>query len=54
MTMDMTENIIKWLDRDAPAWEPPKLRDDAPQEAKKEFDEWQQRKAEDKANGIWR
>ena len=46
------ENIIKWLDYKAKANEPRRLRKDAPEEVKKEFEEFMRKRKEERAKGI--
>ena len=43
-----------WVDGEAPGDEPLRLRQDAPEDIKKKFEEWQKKDTEDKNNGIRR
>ena len=43
-----------WIDLDKPVDEPMRLRKEAPEDVKEKFEEWQKKKAEERAKGIWR
>ena len=49
----ISDNIKKWMNWDIPANEPPKLCEEAPDEVKKEFEEWKRQCEEDEANDIF-
>ena len=42
-----------WVDLDAPGDEPLKLRKDAPEDIKKNFEEWKKKEAEYKKKGWY-
>ena len=42
-----------WVDGSAPGNEPIRLRDDAPEKIKKQFEEWKKRKSEEEAKGWY-
>ena len=50
----ISENLRKWINYNIPIGEPLRLKEGAPEEVKREFEEWHQQKAEDEKKGIWR
>jgi hypothetical protein len=54
MTINDRE-LIKWIDYNVSIdITEPRLKNNAPEEIKKKFEEWQRQKADDEARGIWR
>jgi predicted DNA-binding transcriptional regulator len=49
----VSDNVRKWLDMDAPTSKPLKLLENAPEEIKKEFEEWVRQCEDDDAKGIY-
>jgi len=43
-----------WLELDKPVHEPMRLKDNAPEDVKEKFKEWQKKKAEERSQGIWK
>jgi hypothetical protein len=43
----------EWADLDRPGSEPLRLREDAPEDVKAEFERWKKKKAAEQAAGFW-
>ena len=43
-----------WLELDKPVYEPMRLKDDAPEEMIRKFEEWQKKKDDELAREIYR
>jgi len=43
-----------WIELNKPIHEPMRLKDDAPEDVKRKFEEWQKRKAEERAQHIYK
>ena len=52
----MTQKPIwwEWVDTKRHCNEPIKLREDAPEDMKKQFEEWKKEKEIERAKGIWK
>ena len=49
----ISDNIKKWMDWDVLASEQPRLREDAPEDVKKEFEEWVRKCEKDDIDGVY-
>ena len=52
--MEQKPDWWDWIELDKPVSEPIRLKEDAPEEVKKKFKEWQERKAKDREKNVYK
>ena len=52
--MEQQPDWFDWIELDKPVFEPTRLKDNAPEEVQKKFEEWKKRKAEERAQGLYK